>query len=209
MRSWLIVCCVALVSAALGQYKMRKIISSTLLLAGLFIDSSGQVAAQETAQSAHEFSFLSIDEKTPINLGDYAGKAVLIVNTASFCGFTKQYNGLQNLWKKYEAKGLVVIGVPSNDFGAQEPKSEREIKNFCQGAFGVTFPLTQKYRVKGHGAHPFYAWANKATLGKGAPRWNFHKYLIGPDGKLIAWYSSAVKPMSANVITAVETALSK
>jgi glutathione peroxidase len=126
---------------------------------------------------------------------------------ASFCGYTPQYEGLQKLWERYEPQGLVVIGVPSNDFGEQEPKAESEILGFCKGAFGVTFPLTAKVAVKGDAAHAFYRWARDALGAGNAPRWNFHKYLVGRDGKLIASYGSAVEPTSAELTKAIEAAL--
>ena len=132
---------------------------------------------------------------------------LLVVNTASFCGYTRQYEGLQTLWQRYEKRGLVVIGVPSNDFGAQEPKSESEIADFCQGAFGITFPLTSKEAVLGPQAHPFYRWARETLGAANAPRWNFHKYLVGRDGKLIAGYGAGVEPLSPALIKAIETAI--
>jgi glutathione peroxidase len=163
-------------------------------------------ASQPQSGSAYDFEFVSIDGK-PMPLSAYRGKVLLIVNTASFCGFTKQYKGLQALWDKYEAKGLVVIGVPSNDFGEQEPKAENEIKEFCEGAFGVTFPLTSKVSVKGEAAHPFYKWA-ELTLGSSAvPSWNFHKYLVGADGRLLQSFSTRLEPESVGIVTAIETAL--
>lgn len=140
-------------------------------------------------------------------LAQWQGKVLLVVNTASFCGYTHQYEGLQALWERYRDKGLVVIGVPSNDFGAQEPKSEAEIQGFCKGAFGVTFPLTTKEVVKGGRAHAFYRWAHDGLGAASAPRWNFHKYLVGRDGRLIAGYGSAVEPLSAELTRAIEAAL--
>ena len=134
---------------------------------------------------------------------------LLVVNTASFCGFTPQYDGLQKLWQRYEGKGLVVIGVPSNDFGAQEPKAESEIQEFCQGAFGITFPLTAKYEVKGAGAHAFYKWAVASLGPQAAPRWNFHKVLVGRDGKAVAAFESAVAPDAARLVSAIERELAK
>ena len=130
---------------------------------------------RETATAAFAYEFEAI-EGGQLRLGKWQGKVLLVVNTASFCGYTRQYEGLQTLWERYEKRGLVVVGVSSNDFGAQEPKSEAEIASFCQGAFGVTFPLTAKEAVAGPQAHPFYRWARE-VLGPGnAPRWNFHKF---------------------------------
>jgi glutathione peroxidase len=152
----------------------------------------------------HQFEAI---EGGPLPLSRWRGKALLVVNTASFCGFTRQYEGLQALWERYEARGLVVIGVPSNDFGAQEPKSESEIAGFCKGAFGVTFPLTTKEQVSGPQAHPFYRWAHEALGAGAAPRWNFHKYLVGRDGRLVAGYGSSVEPLSSELTVAIEAAL--
>ena len=122
------------------------------------------------------------------------GHPVLVVNTASFCGYTPQYRDLEALWQKYRDRGLVVVGVPSNDFGAQEPGSAAEIKSFCETNYAIDFPLTEKYRVIGDSAHPFYRWVAE-TLGEGAaPRWNFHKYLIDPDGELAGAWPSSVRP---------------
>jgi glutathione peroxidase len=162
--------------------------------------------AQPVSPVAYDYEFEPI-EGGKMPLAQWRGKVLLVVNTASLCGFTPQYEGLQSLWQRYETRGLVVIGVPSNDFGAQEPKSESEIQGFCQGAFGVNFPLTTKQVVSGPGAHPFYRWASDALGGKDAPRWNFHKYLVGRDGKLIAGFGSGVTPLSKTMVNAVETAL--
>ena len=128
--------------------------------------------------NAHSFSFTSIEGK-PMPMSSFKGKAVLVVNTASECGLTPQYKGLEALWKARKDKGLVVLGVPSNDFGAQEPGSESKIKEFCEMRYGVDFPLTSKEHVIGGSAHPMFQWIAK-ELGEGAaPKWNFHKYLIG------------------------------
>ena len=161
-----------------------------------------------SAANAHDFSFTSI-EGAPLPLATYRGKAVLVVNTASFCGFTKQYADLQSLWEKYRDRGLVVLGVPSNDFGGQEPGSEAEIKEFCEVNFDIDFPLTAKVRVKGDDAHPFYAWAAKELGFSAKPRWNFHKYLVAPDGRLADWFSTATSPNAERVLRAVEQVLPK
>lgn len=165
--------------------------------------------ADSTSQSAHAFKFVSIDESENLEMKAYAGKAVLVVNTASFCGFTHQYSGLEALWRKYRDAGLVVLGVPSNDFGNQEPKSDSEIKSFCQGAFNITFPLTTKTRVKGADAHKFYHWVAETSSGEASPRWNFHKLLIGKDGRLVTWFPSSVAPGSVKVNKAIEAALAE
>ncbi len=159
-------------------------------------------------KSAYDFEFVSIDGTT-LKLADYRGHPVLVVNTASFCGYTPQYKGLQALWSRYRDKGFVVIGVPSNDFGAQEPKGEAAIKEFCELNYDVDFPLTKKQVVKGAAAHPFYRWAVEVGGAAAEPKWNFHKLLIGPDGALIKAFPSSVEPMSAEVTAAVEGFLAK
>ena len=156
--------------------------------------------------SAHDYSFTAIDGR-PLELKDFAGKAVLVVNVASYCGFTPQYTDLQDLHEAYGSKGLVVLGVPSNDFGAQEPRGEAEIAKFCDSVYGVTFPLTAKQTVIGPDAHPLYKWI-AAQAGEGAaPKWNFHKYLIGKDGSLVGAWPSRVRPGSSEIVEAIEGAL--
>jgi len=121
---------------------------------------------------------------------DYKGRVVLLVNTASRCGFTGQYRGLEALWRRYKDRGLVVLGVPSNDFGGQEPGSNDEIANFCAATFDITFPLADKQIVCGAAAHPLYRWAAAQTGALGTPNWNFHKILIGRDGRVVDWFSA-------------------
>jgi glutathione peroxidase len=164
------------------------------------------LSARAEPAGAFDHAFEAI-EGGKLPLAQWRGKALLVVNTASFCGFTRQYEGLQALWERYQARDLVVIGVPSNDFGEQEPKAEAEILGFCKGAFGVTFPLTTKVPVSGAQAHPFYLWAREALGAANAPSWNFHKYLVGRDGKLIAGYGSRVEPLSPELTKAIEAAL--
>ena len=160
------------------------------------------------AESAHDSSFNAI-EGGDLPMSQFKGKAVLVVNTASFCGYTPQYEGLQSLWSEYRDKGLVVLGVPSNDFGAQEPGTEAEIKDFCEANFDVDFPLTAKEVVKGSDAHPFYQWAAAEKGASNAPRWNFHKYLVAPDGSLAEAFPSRVEPLSEELVSAVEANLPK
>ncbi len=158
--------------------------------------------------NAHDLTFDSIDGR-PLALRDFANKAVLIVNTASECGYTPQYRGLQSLWDRFRAKGLVVLGVPSNDFGAQEPGSEAEIREFCERTYKVTFPITKKQTVIGAGAHAFYGWV-AGEIGEDAlPRWNFHKYLIDQNGELAGAWPSRVEPNDPAIIRAIESALSR
>ncbi len=183
---------------------LRRTVASIFFSAAVAL-TGGSTAMADTA---HDFSFESIDGGA-ITMSSYEGKAVLVVNTASFCGYTPQYEGLQSLWSEYKDKGLVVLGVPSNDFGAQEPGSAEEIKDFCEANFDVDFPLTAKQVVKGGDAHPFYQWAAAEKGAENAPRWNFHKYLVGPDGSLLAAFPSKVEPMSKDIVSSVEAALAK
>jgi glutathione peroxidase len=156
--------------------------------------------------SAHDFDFTSIDGQ-PLPMSAFKGKAVLVVNTASQCGLTPQYAGLEALWSDYRGRGLVVLGVPSNDFGAQEPGTEDQIKTFCETRFAVDFPMTSKAVVKGEGAHPFYRWA-KAELGEQAePKWNFHKILVGKDGQAVRGFGSRTEPDDRELKRAIDQAL--
>ncbi len=158
------------------------------------------------AGSAYDYSFSSIDGQ-PLPLATFKDKVVLVVNTASQCGLTPQYAGLEALWSDYKDKGLVVLGVPSNDFGAQEPGTEDQIKTFCEVSFGVDFPMAAKAVVKGDGAHPFYAWA-RGELGEPAePKWNFHKLLVGRDGRLVAAFGSRTEPGDPGLKSAIDAAL--
>jgi len=158
------------------------------------------------ARSAHDFAFDSIDG-APLPLAAFRGKAVLVVNTASECGFTAQYAGLQHLHATYRARGLVVLGVPSNDFGGQEPGGNAEIKAFCRSHFGVDFPMTGKTRVIGPDAHPFYRWAAQELGPAARPRWNFHKYLLAADGRLADWFSTVTAPSAGRLIAGIERVL--
>lgn len=165
------------------------------------------VAASPTGPStAYDFTMKTIDGK-PMPFDQYKGKVLMVVNTASFCGYTPQYEGLQKLQDTYKAQGFTVIGVPSGDFGGQEYEEAGKIKAFCESKFGIKFPMTEKSVVKGGDAAPFYRWA-AATLGPDqTPKWNFHKYLVGRDGKLIAAFPSKAEPMSAAVTGAVAQAI--
>ena len=144
---------------------------------------------------------------TEINLSVYKNKTILLVNVASKCGFTKQYSELQKLYDQYKEKGLVVIGVPSNQFGGQEPGSNEEIKNFCETNFNITFPMTDKVDVKGDNVHELYLWA-KENFGKSTiPRWNFHKILINKEGKIQNTFSSFTSPLSKKIVNEIELIL--
>ena len=153
-----------------------------------------------------DFDIKDINEEN-LNLSTYKNKTILLVNVASNCGFTKQYSELQDLYERYKDKGLIVLGVPSNQFGGQEPGSNNEIKDFCETNFNITFPMTGKFDVKGKNAHPIYLWA-KENHGKSTiPRWNFHKILINKEGKVEETYASFTKPMSKKVINKIEQIL--
>lgn len=155
--------------------------------------------------SAYAFRFEALNGGD-IALADFVGKPILVVNTASQCGYTPQYAGLQTLWTRYRERGLIIIGVPSNDFGGQEPGGAPEIIKTAHDEYHITFPLTAKAGVKGAAAHPFYRWA-ATERPRDTPRWNFHKYLIGRDGRLKAAFTSAVDPSDPGLIVAIETEL--
>ena len=144
---------------------------------------------------------------TEINLSVYKNKTILLVNVASKCGFTKQYSDLQTLYENYKNQGLIVIGVPSNQFGGQEPGSNSEIKNFCETNFNITFPMTDKVDVKGNNAHDIYLWAKKNFGSSAVPKWNFHKILINKDGKIEETYGSFVNPMAKKIVVKLEELL--
>ena len=163
-------------------------------------------AAPAGVTSAYDVTMTGIDG-TPLPFAQFKGKVMLVVNTASFCGNTPQYEGLEALYDAYQSKGLVVIGVPSADFGNQEYGSNKQVKEFCTAKFGVKFPMTETSTVKGAGAVPFYRWA-AATLGPdNLPTWNFHKYLVGKDGRLIRAFGNKVQPGDPKVKAAIEAAL--
>lgn len=182
---------------------IARILAFLMILAAVGLPSFAQDRG-----SAHDFAFTSI-EGDPLPLSRFAGKVLLVVNTASLCGFTPQYGDLQEVWSRYRDRGLVVLGVPSNDFGGQEPGSEAEIKNFCEVNFDVDFPLTEKEHVSGEDAHPFYGWALGELGPEAGPRWNFHKYLVGPGGRLVGWFPTRTKPTAPEVTEAIETELER
>lgn len=158
--------------------------------------------------TAHDFAFDKLDEPGEIKLEDYAGKAVLVVNVASACGFTSQYRDLEALYESKAPKGLVIVGVPCNDFGQQEPGTAREIREFCDTSYHVTFPMTQKVEIVPEARrHPFYQWI-AGELGETAlPRWNFHKYLIGKQGELSAAFGPKTAPLAPDMLDAINKAL--
>ena len=157
-------------------------------------------------KTAYDFELTTLKGER-FDLAPFKGRPLLVVNTASKCGFTPQYAGLTEVWRQHKDEGLMVIGVPSNDFGQQEPGNAAEIRKFCDTNYQVDFPLTEKNRVVGGAAHPFYRWV-VANLGEaGAPRWNFHKYLIGPDGQLAGAWPAQVRPGDAAITGEIEKAL--
>ena len=153
----------------------------------------------------HDFTIESISGET-INLSDYKSKVVLLVNTASKCGFTPQYSGLQKIYERYKNDGLIVLGIPTNDFN-QELSKDSDVKEFCEIRFGVEFPMSSIQPIRGENAHPIYKWIKSNVSVIGQPRWNFHKYLIGKDGKIINWFSSMTSPTSEGLVNQIETAL--
>ncbi|MCX8497863.1 MAG: glutathione peroxidase [Caulobacteraceae bacterium] len=186
---------------------LRSIALSAFVATVAFAAPTDQAGAAESVPAvAYGFHFTDI-EGGNLSMEQFRGKVVLVVNTASQCGFTPQYDGLEKLYTDYKAKGFVILGVPSNDFGGQEPGSNAEIKKFCSVNFNIDFPMAAKAVVKGDKAHPFYKWT-KAKLGSQAePKWNFHKILIGRDGQPIAGFGSMVKPSDKVLLTAINKAL--
>jgi glutathione peroxidase len=156
--------------------------------------------------SAHEFSFRTIDGD-PLPLTSFRDRVVLVVNTASKCGLTPQYDGLERLYSEYKDRGLVVLGVPCNQFAGQEPGTEAEIKDFCETRFNVDFPLTSKVDVKGDEAHPFYRWAEDQLGEPAVPVWNFHKILVGKNGEALRAFGPRTDPMDDELTGAIEEAL--
>lgn len=163
--------------------------------------------ADASSKTAWDFKLTAIDG-TPMPMSQFKGKVVLLVNTASFCGYTPQYDGLQKLHLAYEAKGFTVIGIPSGNFLDQEYKSNKDISKFCKAKFGIRFPLAERGDVVGPKAIPIYRWAATILGQDNRPKWNFHKYLIGRDGKLIRAFGTKIEPMSPEVVQSVQKALS-
>ena len=153
-----------------------------------------------------DLSIMGLNGET-INLSEFKGKTILLVNVASKCGFTKQYTGLQTLYDNYKNKDFLVIGVPSNQFGGQEPGSNKEIKDFCETNFNITFPITDKVDVKGKNAHSIYKWAKENFGNSTVPKWNFHKILINKEGKIVDTFASFTRPDSNKIISKVEELL--
>ena len=186
------------------SFALGAILFSAVLIMGAFLTTPAPARDAERPLTAHDFTFTSIDGE-PLALADFAGRPLIVVNTASRCGFTGQYAGLQEIWERYRGQGLMLIGAPSQDFN-QELASEAEVKEFCEVNFGLDFPMTEIISVKGPDAHPFYAWAAEQA---GAPQWNFNKYLIDGEGKLTARLSSSDRPASRKIVTWVESELQR
>ena len=156
--------------------------------------------------NAYKFSFNSIDGKI-VNLKDFKGKPILIINTASLCGFTNQYADIELLYDHYKEDGLVVIGIPSNDFGSQELSSNTKVKEFCTTNFDISFLLTEITKIKGQNGHPFFKWIKQEAGFLAFPKWNFYKYLIAPDGSYQKIFSMMTKPNAGKIIKAIENIL--
>ena len=180
----------------------KKIVIYLIIIMFSFLKTS----MSDNSKTFYDFKINSINGEE-LNLSIFKDKTILLVNVASKCGFTKQYDDLQKLYDDYKEKGLVVIGIPSNQFGSQEPGSEAEIKNFCETNFNINFPMTSKYEVKGDNAHPIYKWA-KETYGKSTvPKWIFHKILINKNGKVEDTFASFTGPLSNKIIKKLEKIL--
>ncbi len=187
---------------------LAAIVTAPLLAAAGWVTGAfaGTPVAPPGVVTAYDITMTTIDGK-PMPFSQYRGKVLLVVNTASFCGFTPQYEALEKAQTTYHDKGFTVIGVPSGDFMGQEYKTNAEIKQFCESKFGINFPLSEKSVVKGPNATPFFAWA-AATLGAGeAPKWNFHKYLVDRSGHIVASFGSSTKPDAPEVTAAIEKAI--
>ena len=183
---------------------MKKIINLLIIILTVIFNFNIKVNSME--KKLYDIEIESITGEI-ISLNKYKGKTILLVNVASNCGFTKQYDDLQKLWEKYREKDLIVIGMPSNQFGGQEPGSNTEIKDFCETNFNINFPMTSKQDVKGENAHEIYKWA-KISYGKSAvPKWNFHKILINNEGIIVDTFASFTNPMSKKVVLKIEKIL--
>ena len=180
---------------------MKKVI----FLLSIFMIFFKTSATANYEKKIYDFSIESITGET-INFKDYKNKVILIVNTASYCGFTKQYTDLQNLWEKYKAQGLIVLGIPSDSFN-QEKKLNKEVKEFCEVNFNISFPLSEITNVKGENAHPVFKWAKESFGNSAVPKWNFHKILVNKDGQIIDTFASFTSPMSSKIIKKIEKSL--
>ena len=172
----------------------------------IMITLLGNNATAKYEKLAYDFTFKDLDGNT-LSLAEFKNKVIIAINVASQCGFTSQYEDMQKVWENYQAKDVIMLGIPSNDFGQQEPGTNKEIKNFCEAKFGITFPITEKISVKGTDAHPLYIWA-KENHGKSAvPKWNFHKIIINKEGKIEKTFSSITNPSSKKFKEVIENLL--
>ena len=181
---------------------MIKNLKRSILAAGLLTLGVVPVSSAVECPALLNHTFPALQDGKPMPLCQYAGKVILVVNTASFCGFTSQYEGLEKLYAQLKDRGLVVLGFPSNDFGEQEPGSDKEIADFCRLTYGVEFPMVAKTTVKGRDANPFYQKLAELTGSK--PRWNFHKYLINRDGTQVVAYTSFTKPEDKDLLKKID-----
>ena len=177
-----------------------------LILTSLIMFSFFEKVEAKYEKLFFDLSIKGLNNET-INLSEFKGKTILLVNVASKCGFTKQYTGLQTLYDNYKDKNFFIIGVPSNQFGGQEPGSNKEIKDFCETNFNITFPITDKVDVKGKNAHDIYKWAKENYGNSTVPKWNFHKILINKDGKIQDTFNSFIAPLSDKIIKQIELVL--
>ena len=183
---------------------MLKKIKLYLLL--IMISLFGNIVSANYEKLAYDFNFTGLDGST-LNLSEYKGKVIVVINVASQCGFTNQYEDMQKIWEKYQEKDVIILGVPSNDFGKQEPGTNKDIKNFCEAKFGISFPMTEKVSVKGAGAHPFYVWARENHGKSAIPKWNFHKIIVDKSGKIAKTFSSITNPSSKRFTKIIENLL--
>lgn len=194
----------------LSRRSLIYAVTYTLTIIASFARQIMPASAQQknvSASSAHVFSFDGL-KGGRINLSDYKNKVVMVVNTASFCGFANQFKDLQALWSRHKDKGFVIIGVPSNDFGGQEPGSADEIAAFCSTEYGVDFPMAAKVAVKGENAHPFYKWAAKQNA-TDIPKWNFFKYVLDKNGRITGTFGTTTAPLDKNIVQMIEIELLK
>jgi glutathione peroxidase len=175
-----------------NRRRILTFLAGSFVTPAFFVPPAFAQAPAMTRVTAYAFSFVGL-EGPDIWLADHAGKPILVVNTASLCGYTPQYAALQQLWTRYHGRGLMIVGVPSNDFGGQEPGGTADIMRTAHGEYGIGFPLAVKAQVKGPNPHPFYKWA-AAERPLETPRWNFHKYLVGRDGHIAAVFATEIEP---------------
>ena len=172
---------------------MKNIFVFVFIILGIVMSNNSNANS-----NAYKFKFRSIDGKE-IKLIDFKGKPIFVINTASLCGFTNQYNDIQELYNKYKQNGLIVLGIPSNDFGNQELSTNKEVKEFCSVNFNVSFLLTEITKIKGEKGHDFFKWIKKEAGFLAFPKWNFYKYLIDENGQLVSWYASTTNPNSKKI----------